>query len=62
MIRYYHTYGSRSTGAIFNMQSRKPSSKHHNTGLYACELTFRIRNRIHKITAIAVKNAVDIVI
>lgn len=56
----HDTYGSRSTGAIFNMQSRKPSSKHHSTGLNAWELTFRIRNRIHKITATAVKNAVDI--
>lgn len=42
------------------MQSRNPPSKQCNTGLYACELTFRIRNKIHRITAIAVKNAVDI--
>lgn len=30
-----YTYGSLSTGAILYMQSRKLSSKHHNTGLYA---------------------------
>lgn len=57
-----NTYGSRKSGAILNMQSIKVVSIHHNAGFSAWLFTFNMRNRMHKITAIAVKNAVDIMI
>lgn len=57
---YVSTYGSRSTGAILYKQSRNCSSRHHTLGLKGWLWTFRMRNRMHTITATSVKKAVDI--
>jgi hypothetical protein len=55
------TYGSLRLGQILWIFSRKFSSQQNNFGFTGVELTFKIRNKIHRIIAKMAKNVVDIV-
>lgn len=56
------TYSSLRSGAIFRMLSKNLLSQHHIEGFWGWLLTFNILKRMHRMTAIAANNAVDIVV
>lgn len=54
------TYGSSKRGAILINVSKKDVSLHMMTGFWDWLFTFKIRNKMHIITATNAKKAVDI--
>lgn len=58
----WFTYGSCIKGAILSIASIKLASPQNIEGFWGCEFTLSILNRIHNITAITVKIAVDILV
>lgn len=55
------TYGSDRSGTIFCISSLKETSLPVISGFWGSLFTFKIRNRIHRITATNAKTTVDMI-